>query len=65
MKPYSWGLLMGTKFSVNKHFGIERVLILVVLSMIILTFGKGSTGETIVFVAVTQLPLIVLNFGEA
>ena len=55
---------MDTKFSVYKHFSIERVLILVVLSMIILTFGKGSTGETIVFVAVTQLPF-VLNFGEA
>ena len=35
--------------------------------MIILTFGKGSTGETIVFVAVTQLTFdpFVLNFGEA
>ena len=58
---------MDTKFSVYKHFSIERVLILVVLSMIILTFGKGSTGETIVFVAVTQLTFdpFVLNFGEA
>ena len=45
---------------------IERVLILAVLSMTILTFGKGSDGETVIVVAVTQSTFdpFVLNFDE-
>ena len=35
--------------------------------MTILTFGRGSVGETIIFVEVTELTFdpFVLNFGEA
>ena len=59
---------MGTKVSVYKYFGIERVLILAVLSVTILAFGKGSVRRDYYLCSGNSIDLFdpfVLNFGEA